>query len=359
MDREKSPGGPWKKQTHHLSHIITLSSTAQAKGTNPTNISSHGTGKQVIWSATSAFWGFVWGTPFVFPTQAPAELRQATEMAGGEEKWELSSSQVPGIFQFPLPALQRTQKVLVTEENPLSLGTASVKSLPIFFYLHCSSLAGYWVCRWQLPEFSFHPPPPPPAGPSICGGDQPQALGLVKQCPHCPWCSDPAPPEWPITRVHHFVCILVTSCYHSSGLPDSPGPHICLWTRIWVYFPYWPALLSSSAALLAFPLCTYTLVVNSHHSNACTCYLPLGLRPSHPQEYPQAAMYHAGATVDWPACWPAAMLLTKINRLPDIFPGTKIGLLDQVRIAIQVCLHTRPMAKEEPFMEGKWFEGLW
>lgn len=153
---------------------------------------------------------------------------------------------------------------------------------------------------------------------------------------------------------------LVTPCYHSSGLWQ-PGPHICLWTRICVYF----FLLACTVGLICCSASHPSVHLHSCSQNSITAMpallpVPLGLRPSHPRGTHRQPCTHAIATVDWPLlltlrvyCWP------KINRLPDIFP-VKIGLLGSVENCNSGFATTlSPWQGKNPYGEENDLRGLW
>ena len=97
----EEPGGPWEERKKLT--ILTASSPVfclpKPRGTNPArNSSSHWDRESRLYDwLPQQFGALCEEPPLSFPTQAPAELRQATEMAGARKKSENSpTSQVPG-----------------------------------------------------------------------------------------------------------------------------------------------------------------------------------------------------------------------------------------------------------------------
>ena len=170
------------------------------------------------------------------PTQRPAELSWATEMAGARKKSRNFPTNL-GPVNNPSshwPALQRMQRLL-------SLRKSTSLEQPLwnpyqFHVFSPPSLAGYWslqmISAWVPTPCNTTPPPRLPWKESrICGGDQPRPLSLGKSKAPLPReCSGPAPPvvtlNGPLPGATAVCASAVTPCYPSSGLWQPGPPHL-------------------------------------------------------------------------------------------------------------------------------------
>ena len=272
MDRRVGQAtGHRKKKRNSLSwphYPLSSAYPSQGEPTQPEIVPLTGKGKAGYVISYFRLLGLCVRNPLCLcPTQRLAELSWATEMAGARKKSKNSPiNQVPGDNPSShWPALQRTQRLL-------SLRKLTSLEQPLWnhYQFHLFSPLSL-ACYWSLQMISSWVPSPrnPPLPPHlpwkesrICGGDQPRPLGLGKGKAHLPReCSGPAPRvvtlNGPSPGATAVCASAVTPCYPSSGLwqPGPPG--------FGSVSSHWPALLGSSAALLAFPLGTYTLPVRN------------------------------------------------------------------------------------------------
>ena len=234
------------------------------------------------------------------PTQRPAELSWATEMAGARKKSRNFPTNL-GPVNNPSshwPALQRMQRLL-------SLRKSTSLEQPLwnpyqFHVFSPPSLAGYWslqmISAWVPSPCNTTPPPPPPLeGVQNLRWWPAQAFELgQKQGPLATWVLRASPssgdPEWPITRGHRCVCIRSDTLLPQLWTLAARAPTSACEPGFGSVSSHWPALLGSSAALLAFPLGTYTLPVRNLSQQGLHYHLCPGGKTQLPQECPQAAM---------------------------------------------------------------------
>ena len=214
----------------------------------------------------------MWGTPFVFapPRHQLSWDRPQRWLEQGRKARTPQPARYLEIIPVPTGLLCGGPRGSCHWENLPPWN--NLCEIPTYFsYFHTPPWQIIGVCRWQLPTFLTPLSSWTPASGVVTS---PGLWAWVKARPPQPHeRSGPAPPEWPITRVHRFVCILSDTLLPQLWTLTARAPTSACELGFGSISSHWPALLGSSAALLAFPLCTYTLLVGNLSQQCLYCYL--------------------------------------------------------------------------------------